>query len=163
MNEEKNWIKIEREFNAPIGTIWDMWTDPALFSAWYGPRGMSVPVAEMDVVVGGTRKVCMEMKSAERHMKMWFTGVYKEVTRPHRLVYTESMCNEDGTLITPQAMGMPDDFPDITEIIVELSEVNGKTLMTMVHIGVEAGTAGAGGWNQAFDKLAEYLSAREVS
>jgi len=163
MNEEKKWVKIEREFDAPIGTIWDMWTDPAMFSAWYGPRGMSVPVAEMDVVVGGTRKVCMEMTLPERPMKMWFTGVYKEVTRPRRLVYTESMCDEDGTLITPQAMGMPDDFPDITEIIVELSEVNGKTLMTMVHIGVEAGTAGAGGWNQAFDKLAEYLSAREVS
>ncbi|WP_299662583.1 SRPBCC domain-containing protein [uncultured Ruegeria sp.] len=163
MNEENKWVKIEREFDAPIDTIWDMWTDPALFRAWYGPRGMTVPVAEMDVVVGGTRKVCMEMTSAERPMKMWFTGVYKEVTRPHRLVYTESMCDEDGTLITPQSMGMPDDFPDITEIIVELSEVNGKTLMTMVHIGVEAGTAGAGGWNQAFDKLAEYLSAREVS
>ncbi|KIC43605.1 ATPase [Ruegeria sp. ANG-S4] len=158
MNEEYKWVKIEREFDAPIETIWDMWTDPALFRAWYGPRGMSVPLAEMDVVVGGTRKVCMEMTSAERPMKMWFTGVYKEVTRPNRLVYTESICDEDGTLIPPQAMGMPDDFPDITEIIVELSEVNGKTLMTMVHIGVEDGTAGAGGWNQAFDKLGEHLA-----
>ncbi len=160
MNEEYKWVKIEREFDSPIETIWDMWTDPALFRAWYGPRGMSVPVAEMDVVVGGTRKVCMEMTAAERPMKMWFTGVYKEVTRPNRLVYTESMCDEDGTLITPQAMGMPEDFPDITEIIVELSEANGKTLMAMIHIGVEEGTAGAGGWNQAFDKLGEYLDSK---
>ncbi|MDP5218805.1 SRPBCC domain-containing protein [Ruegeria sp. 2205SS24-7] len=158
MNEEYKWVKNEREFDSPIETIWDMWTEPALFRAWYGPRGMSVPVAEMDVVVGGTRKVCLEMTAAERPMKMWFTGVYKEVTRPNRLVYTESLCDEDGTLITPQAMGMPEDFPDITEIIVELSEVNGKTVMTMVHIGVEEGTAGAGGWNQAFDKLGEHLA-----
>ncbi|MEX0278251.1 MAG: SRPBCC domain-containing protein [Ruegeria sp.] len=158
MSKKYKWVKIEREFDAPIETIWDMWTDPALFRAWYGPRSMSVPLAEMDVVVGGTRKVCMEMTSAERPMKMWFTGVYKEVTRPNRLVYTESMCDEDGTLIPPQAMGMPDDFPDITEIIVELAEVNGKTLMTMVHIGVEEGTAGAGGWNQAFNKLGEHLA-----
>ena len=28
MNEKK-WVKVEREFDAPIGTIWDMWTDPA--------------------------------------------------------------------------------------------------------------------------------------
>ena len=51
--------------------------------------GMSVPVAEMDVVVGGTRKVCMEMKTRERTMSMWFIGVYKEVSEPCRFVYTE--------------------------------------------------------------------------
>ncbi|MEL7181703.1 MAG: SRPBCC domain-containing protein, partial [Pseudomonadota bacterium] len=34
-----------------------------------------------------------------------------------------------------------------------LSEDDGKTQMTMVHIGVPAGTAGEGGWNQALDKL----------
>ncbi len=161
MSNEKKWVKIEREFDAPIETIWNMWTDPTLFKAWYGPHGMSIPVAEMNVTVGGKRKICMEMTSPERSMKMWFTGIYKEVTRPHRLVYTESMCDEDGKLISPQSMGMPDDFPDITEVIVELSESDGKTLMIMVHVGVEAGTAGAGGWNQAFDKLAEYLSAKD--
>jgi uncharacterized protein YndB with AHSA1/START domain len=158
MSEDKKWVRIEREFDAPVATIWGMWTDPELFKAWYGPRGMSIPVAEMDVKVGGSRKICMEMTSSERPMKMWFTGVYKEVKAPHRLVYTESMCDEDGTLIPPQSMGMPEDFPDITEIIVELVEVNGKTRMTMVHVGVEAGTAGAGGWSQAFDKLDELLS-----
>lgn len=157
MSEEKKWVKVEREFDAPVATIWSMWTDPELFKAWYGPSGMSVPVAEMDVKVGGSRKICMEMASAERPMKMWFTGVYKEVNSPHRLVYTESMCDENGTLIPPQSMGMPDDFPDITEIIVELTDLNGKTRMTMVHVGVEAGTAGAGGWNQAFEKLDKLL------
>ena len=163
MNDEKKWVRIERDFDAPIAMIWDMWTDPELFKAWYGPRGMSVPVAEMDVVVGGTRKICMEMTSPERTMKMWFTGVYKEVSPPNRLVYTESMCDENGTLISPQSMGMPDDFPDITEIIVELFDTGSGTRMTMVHVGVEEGTAGAGGWNQAFDKLIELVSKRGES
>lgn len=158
MSEDKKWVRVEREFDAPVATVWSMWTDPELFRTWYGPRGMIVPVAEMDVKVGGSRKICMEMASAERSMTMWFTGVYKEVKAPNRLVYTESMCDENGTLIPPQSMGMPEDFPDITEITVELAEVNGKTQMTMVHVGVEAGTAGAGGWNQAFDKLDGCLS-----
>lgn len=157
MSEEKNWVRIEREFDAPIAIIWSMWTDSELFKSWYGPRGMCIPAAEMDVRVGGSRKICMEMVSSERSMKMWFTGVYKEVNIPHRLVYTESMCDENGTIIPPQTMGMPDDYPEITEIIVELTEVDGKTRMTMIHIGVEAGTAGAGGWNQAFEKLDELL------
>lgn len=159
MNDQPAWVKIQREFDAPINDVWNMWTDPDLFKQWYGPMGMTVPVAQMDVVVGGTRKICMEMKSPERTMSMWFTGIYKEVKSPTRLVYTESMCDEDGTLISPQSMGMPEGSPDITEVIVELSEAGGKTIMTMVHVGIPAGTAGEGGWNQAIDKLATLVDA----
>ncbi|WP_298969336.1 SRPBCC domain-containing protein [uncultured Roseobacter sp.] len=153
MNDVQEWVRIEREFDATIDMVWRMWTDPVLFKQWYGPNGMSVPTAEMDVTVGGTRKICMSMQTPERQMEMWFTGVYKEVSAPRRLVYTESMCDADGTLIPPQTMGMPDNFPDITEVIVELSDVGEKTRMVIVHVGVAEGTAGAGGWNQAFDKL----------
>ena len=129
-----------------------------MFKQWYGPMGMSVPVANMDVTIGGTRKVCMEMKSPERTMSMWFTGVYKEISKPSRLVYTESMCDPDGNIISAESMGMPAGHPDITEVIVELSELNGKTTMKMTHKGVPAGSAGAGGWNQAPDKLVEFVS-----
>ncbi len=158
MNDQQNWVKIQREFDAPIDAVWNMWTDPELFKQWYGPMGMSVPIAEMDVVVGGTRKICMEMKSPERTMSMWSIGVYKEIIFPSRLVYTESMCDADGTLISPKSMGMPEGHPDITEVIIDLSEAGGKTIMTMVHVGVPEGSAGAGGWNQAFDKLAGLVS-----
>lgn len=155
MSSQQNWVRIEREFDAPIELVWKMWTDPDLFKQWYGPNGMSVPTAEMDVTVGGTRKICMAMQSPERSMSMWFTGVYKEISAPHRLIYTESMCDEAGTIIPPQSMGMPDTFPDITEVIVELNQAGGKTRMVMMHVGVAEGTAGAGGWNQAFDKMTD--------
>ena len=157
MTDAESWVKIERTFDAAIEDVWNMWTDPELFKSWYGPNGMSVPVAEMDLTVGGTRKVCMEMQTPERTMSMWFIGVYKEITPPSRLVYTESMCQEDGTLIPPQAMGMPEGHPDVTDVIVDLIKADGKTKMTMVHIGVPAGSAGEGGWNQAFDKLSGRL------
>jgi len=87
-------------------------------------------------------------------MAMWFSGEYKEVSAPSRLVYTESMCDENGDIISPQSMGMSEGHPDVTEVIVELSDDNGKTKMKMIHIGIPAGSNGAGGWNQAFDKLA---------
>jgi uncharacterized protein YndB with AHSA1/START domain len=160
MTDQTSWVEIQREFDAPIDVVWAMWTDPNLFKQWYGPRGMSIPTAEMDVVIGGKRKICMEMKSPERTMSMWFTGVYKEINRPSRLVYTESMCDADGVIISPQSMGMPEGHPDITEVIVKLSESDGKTVMTMIHVGVPEGSAGAGGWNQAIDKLAEALKNR---
>ena len=154
MDESNAWIMIHREFDAPIEEVWAMWTKSELFSQWYGPNGMSVPSAKMDVAVGGVRKICMEMSSGDRKMSMWFIGVYKEVTAPKRLVYTESMCDADGTVIPPQSMGMPEGHPDVTEVIVELSERDGKTLMDMYHVGVPSGSAGEGGWNQAFDELA---------
>lgn len=153
MNDQANWVRITREFQAGIEDVWRMWTDPEHFASWYGPMGMSVPVAEMDLNVGGTRKICM----ARGEMKMWFTGVYKEIDAPRRLVYTEAMCQEDGTLIPPSAMGMPEGTPDITEVIVDLVEDGDVTRMTMVHAGVPEGSPGEGGWNQAFDKLAERL------
>ncbi|MEO0496094.1 MAG: SRPBCC domain-containing protein [Pseudomonadota bacterium] len=159
MTDQPNWVRIEREFDAPIEVVWDMWTNPEKFKQWYGPMGMTVPVAEMQVEVGGVRKIAMSMKTPEREMTMWFTGVYKEVSRPNRLVYTESMCDADGQIISPQSMGMPAGHPDITEVVVDLSEADGKTRMVMTHIGVEAGTAGDGGWNQAIDKLLVLLAA----
>ena len=157
MRDRHDWVKIERAFDAPIRAVWDMWTVPDLFMSWYGPRGMSIPVAQMDLVVGGTRKICMEMVTPERTMTMWFTGVYKEITPVSRLVYTESMCDADGHLIPPSSLGMPEGTPDVTDVIVELHEVDGKTHMKMVHMGVPEGSAGEGGWNQAFDKLSEAL------
>lgn len=158
MSDTEGWVKIEREFDAPIAKVWDMWTKPELFQKWYGPRGMTVPVAEMDHKVGGTRKICMEMKMPERTMSMWFIGVYKEITSPTRLVYTESMCDAEGTIISPESMGMPAGHPDVTEVIIDLKEIDGKTKMTMAHVGVPEGSAGAGGWAQAFDKLGEAIA-----
>lgn len=157
MNSANEWVMIERVFDAPIETVWKMWTDPSLFRKWYGPNGMEVPVAEMDVVIGGRRKICMKMVRPDRTMTMWFTGEYKEIEEPTRLVYTESMCDQDGNIMSPQSMGMPEGHPEITEIIIELSEDNGKTRMKLIHIGVPADSGGAGGWTQAIDKLAALL------
>lgn len=157
MINENDWVMIERSFNAPIETIWEMWTSSEKFMQWYGPNGMNIPVAEMDVVVGGKRKICMEMQRGEKTITMWFCGEYKEIEAPSRLVYTESMCDADGNIVSPQAMGMPAGHPEVTEIIVELSEVGEKTHMKMVHVGVPAGSGGGGGWTQAIDKMAALL------
>jgi len=120
--------------------------------------GMSVPVAEMDLRVGGIRKISMEMVTPERTMTMWFTGVYKEVSPVTRLVYTEAMCDADGVLIPPSAMGMPEGHPDITDVIVDLRDDGEQTHMTLVHVGVPDGSPGAGGWGQAIDKLGSLLA-----
>jgi uncharacterized protein YndB with AHSA1/START domain len=151
---------IERIFDAPIELVWSMWTDPEHFKAWYGPTGATIPSAEMDVTVGGRRLVCMEMPTPDGPMQMWFAGRYTEITAPTRLVYTDAMADEDGTIKTPESMGMPPGHPSETEVIVELEDLGDKTKMVMTHVGVPADSPGAGGWAMAFDKLVAHLSSQ---
>ena len=151
-------VVIERTFDAPIDLVWKLWTQPEHFKRWYGPQGMSIPVAEMDVRVGGKRLLCMEMQTPDRSMKMWFTGEYLDVAANERLVYTDSMADENGNVISPSAMGMPEGHPETTEVTVLLEDLGGRTKMVMRHAGVPADSGGAGGWAQAFDKLADYVA-----
>jgi uncharacterized protein YndB with AHSA1/START domain len=153
-------VVLERSFDAPVDLIWQMWTDPEHFKAWYGPDGATIPVAKMDVRVGGTRLVCMEMQSPNGPMQMWFTGDYRQIVENERLVYTESMADEDGNVLAPSAMGMPEGHPTTTEITVEFQEVNGRTKMVMTHAGIPSDSPGATGWIMAFDKLAAYVATR---
>jgi len=157
VSEANDSIRIERTFDAPIDVIWQMWTEAEQFQKWYGPKGATIPVANMDVQVGGKRLICMEMNMPDRQMKMWFTGEYKEIVPTTRLVYTESMADENGNIIPPSAMGMPEGHPETTDVVVELENLNGRTKMIMTHVGVPAGSPGEGGWKMAFDKMAKLV------
>lgn len=155
----KGSVVIERTFEGPVELVWQMWTEPEHFKAWYGPSGASIPVAKMDVRVGGTRLVCMEMKTPGGTMQMWFTGEYREVVAAKRLVYTESMSDENGNVVSPSDMGMPAGHPETTEVIVELEDLGGRTKMVLTHAGIPAGSPGAAGWRMALDKLAALVEA----
>ena len=148
-------VVIERTFNAGIDLIWQMWTNPEHFKNWYGPKGFSVPVANMDLRVGGKRLVCMA--SPDGKMKMWTIGAFKEIIPNERLVYTESPSDEMGNVVSPSEMGMPDGYPTTTEVTVLLEDLGGRTKMMMKHAGVPSESGAGGGWEQAFDKLADYI------
>ncbi|MBA2282331.1 MAG: SRPBCC domain-containing protein [Acidimicrobiia bacterium] len=141
-------VVIERTFDAPIEVVWQLWTGAEHFGAWYGPTGARITVEELDVRVGGGRRVCMEVETPGGPMRMWFTGEHLEVTEPRRLVYTESMTDEHGNVAAPPG------HPATTEVRVELVPVDGGTAMVLTHVGVPAGSPGAAGWAMALDKLA---------
>ena len=92
-------------------------------------------------------------------MQMWFTGEYIEVVENERLVYTESMSDENGNLLSPSEMGMPEVHPTTTEVRVELEDLGGRTKMVMTHAGIPGDSPGAAGWAMAFDKLAAHVQA----
>jgi uncharacterized protein YndB with AHSA1/START domain len=149
-------VVIERSFDAPVELVWQMWTDPEHFRAWYGPDGAAIRVAKMDVRVGGRRLVCMEVQSPDGPMQMWFTGEYREVVEHERLVYTESMSDEHGT-VSPSDMA--DGHPMTTEVRVELEDQGARTRMVMTHVGIPADSPGAAGWAMALNKLAVHIAA----
>lgn len=156
-DDSQDAVVIERSFDAPADVLWRMWTDPEHFAAWYGPTGATIPVAKLDVRAGGQRLVGMEMQTPSGAMQMWFTGEFVDVVENRRLVYTESMADEDGNVKTAADMGMPEGHPTTTEVRVELSEADGRTTMVMTHAGVPADSPGAAGWNMAFDKLESHV------
>jgi uncharacterized protein YndB with AHSA1/START domain len=146
-------VVIERTFDASVERIWQMWTVAEHFQSWYGPTGATIPVAKMDVRVGGARLICMEMQTPNGPMQMWFAGEYLEVVEHERLVYTEALSDESGSV-------SGDDGPEghgVTEVRVEVAALEGRTRMVLTHVGIPAGSPGAAGWNMAFDKLAAVL------
>ena len=148
-SESGNACVVERVIEAPVELVWQMWTDGEHFKNWYGPTGFTIPVAEIDAQVGGKHLFCM--KSPDGNMTMWSTGEFTELVPNVRLVYTDSPCDENGNLMSPQAMGMPEGYPTTTEVTVELEDLDGQTKMILTHKGVPAGAAD--GWSQAFDKM----------
>lgn len=158
-NTSQDAVVIERIFDAPVKLIWKLWTVPEHFMAWYGPKGADVPVADMDVRVGGKRLICMAMQTPSGDRKMWFAGEYLEVIPHQRLVYTESMADAKGNIVSPSATGMPDGQPEETRVTVVLEDLGGRTRMMMTHAGVAADSGGAVGWEQAFAKLTDHIKA----
>jgi len=159
-NTSHDAVVIERSFDAPADLIWQMWTKPEHFKVWYGPDGAAVPVAKMDVRVGGSRLVCLEVDTPGGPMQMWFTGEYREVVENQRLIYTESMSDENGNVISPPDMGMPGGHPATTEVRIELEDLGGRTKMVLTHTGIAAGSPGAAGWAMALSKLAAHVEAQ---
>jgi len=146
-------LTIERTFGAAPEVVWRLWTEPAHFAAWYGPEGSSIPVVTMDLRVGGARLLCMHVETAQGPRTMWFTGTYLEVVENQRLVYTDSMADEHGNVLTAEQLGMPAGHPTSTEVRVELEAAPGGTRLTLTHVGIPAGSPGAVGWAMALHKL----------
>lgn len=148
MTDTADSVRLDRTYDAPTDLVWKMWTEPEHFAAWYGPMGASIPIAEMDVSVGGRRFVSMAMTTPDgTEMQMFFVGEFVEITPTTKLVYTEAMADADGAAQSPP-----------TEVTVTLAADGDRTHLTLVHAGVPADSPGAMGWNMALDKLTDHLA-----
>lgn len=79
-------ILITREFDAPKHLVYEAWTTPELIKQWWHAKRGKATVADVDLRVGGTWRWVM---IADAGFEVAFHGVYREVVRNERLVYTE--------------------------------------------------------------------------
>jgi uncharacterized protein YndB with AHSA1/START domain len=90
----------------------------------------------------------------------WSTGIYREIIPQERIVFSNSFADEKGNVVPATQYGMSSDFPLEMLVTVTFEEIEGKTKLTLSHVGIPAGADRDGanvGWNQSLDKLAEGL------
>jgi uncharacterized protein YndB with AHSA1/START domain len=107
-------IRLTRVFDVPRHLVFEAMSKPEHIRRWWGRLGdgYSVPVCDVDLRPGGA------WRFVNRHPKgeAAFHGVYREITPPERVVFTE--------IFEP--------FPDGESVVTAvLTEENGKTRLTV--------------------------------
>lgn len=147
MESDERVLFITRVFDAPRDLVWKAWTEPERMAQWTGPRGFTLTSCEMDARPGGAYRLSMRSPEGTDHR---VSGVYHEIVAPERLVYTWAWVD---------AQGNPGHETLLTITFADHGAE--KTLLTLRQSGFESVTARdghQGGWNSAFDCLAEYLA-----
>ncbi|HTI67318.1 MAG TPA: SRPBCC domain-containing protein [Caulobacteraceae bacterium] len=135
-----------RVLDAPRDVVFRAWTAPAQMAAWWGPKGFSAPVCEMDARPGGRIFILMRGPDGEDHP---MAGRFEEVAPPDRLVFT----------------GWPEDgqgnrYAENHVTVTFEDEPGGKTRMTVVSHAVAFVPMGGAlgkemdrGWNESYLRL----------
>ena len=80
-------------FNAPRALVFKAWKDPKHVARWWGAKGFTNPVCEMDVRQGGALRIVMRAPDGTDYP---MRGIYREIVEPERLVFTNVALDSDG-------------------------------------------------------------------
>lgn len=146
----KREVIITRIIAAPRDLVFKAWTHPKHVAQWWGPKGFTNPVCELDVRPGGA--ILIHMRGPDGVVYP-MNGVFREIVEPERLVFTSSAFeDEEGN---PQLEALN---------TITFAEHDGKTKLTVHAVVLKAGPGTEGalagmeeGWNQSLDRLAESL------
>ncbi len=155
---------IARVFDAPRDLVWQAFTDPEHMQHWWGPKGVTVVAAKMDLRPGGTYHY--GMRTPDGHV-MWGKFVFREISAPKRLVLVNSFSDEAGG-ITRHPMSPTWPLEMLTTLTFD-EPLPGQTGLTIRWSPLNASaeerqTFDAGhdsmrqGWGGTLDQLAAYLA-----
>jgi uncharacterized protein YndB with AHSA1/START domain len=78
-------IVITRVYDAPREAVWDAWTDPQQVAQWWGPKGFTTTIHEMEFRPGGTWRLTMHGPDGTDYPNQ---STFLEVVKPERIVYS---------------------------------------------------------------------------
>ena len=146
-------IVMTRVYEAPAAQVFDAFSRPELLTRWFGPRGWSLSVCEVDLRVGGAWRFVVRGPDGT---EMGMHGTYREIQRPERSVHTEIFDDyaAAGESVVTSTFAEQGGSTTLTAIVEYPSrEVRDAVLAT----GMEHGAA------ESYDKLAELLAERAPS
>jgi uncharacterized protein YndB with AHSA1/START domain len=153
---------ITRSFDAPRDLVFAAWTEAERLAHWWGPKGMRIRVAKLELKPGGIFHYAMEMPDGN---EMWGKFVYREITPPERIVFVNSFSDPQGnTTRAPFSATWPLEVLNVLTFL----EHDGKTTITLRGGPINAtaeerATFRTGhksmqqGFSGTFEQLAEYL------
>ena len=145
-------MTLVRTFDAPRELVFDCFTQVEHMARWWGPRGFTAPVCELDARPGG--EILIHMAGPPPYGVNPMGGEFIEVSPPDRLVFSsQAYQGADGEW----------GIDNLNEL--SFAEQDGKTVMTLVvtvrKVSAETLPALSGmkeGWSQSLDKLDELLA-----
>ena len=111
-----NDLVLTRIIDASPEKVFDAWTRPELLRQWFVPKPWTIAAAELDVRTGGASHIVMRAPDGTEFPNH---GVYLEVVRNRRLVFTDAYTEA----------WVPSAKPFMTAS-VDLEDLGGKTRYT---------------------------------
>jgi uncharacterized protein YndB with AHSA1/START domain len=142
-------IAMSREFDAPRHLVFEAMTRPEYVRRWFGCDAFTLPVCEIDLRFGGAYRFTMRTPDG---VDSTLQGIYLEVVRPDRIVFTERF-------------SMPGFTSPEYQVTSTFTEVGGRTTLTTtilhetkenrdghLNSGIEKGV------EPAYDRLAQVVA-----
>jgi len=79
-------LTLSRALKAPVTLAWQLWTEPAYMSMWWGLKDCTIPVCELDVRPGGRWRIDMRTPDGMIYHNQ---GEYIAVDPHRRLIYSD--------------------------------------------------------------------------
>lgn len=130
----KNEFTISRVFHAPRKLVFDAFTQADHLKHWWGPKGVSVKIYQLDVRPGGIFHYSMTNPDGS---VLWGRFTFREIVAPERLSFLNAFSDENGN-IAPAPFDPS--FPEQVLNEWTFEEQNGKTT---VHLKATAFNASA--------------------
>jgi uncharacterized protein YndB with AHSA1/START domain len=156
---------INRSFDAPRATVFDMWVSPEKLPAWLPPAGFTMTSAHADVRSGGELRFSMTNGAFTMHAR----HRYLRVEPTDRLEYLQSFTDAEWNVSRQPGSPM---WPETTRVVVEFADEEETQTRVTVRFDIEGEATAAEvaafvaerggmarGWSQSFDVLDERLNA----